>query len=70
MSASARMDSLEMAFLVKVRTWNAGWLVPILGWLEKHFAVEVAKLMISVKAYLHGTTLSHATSLRQAYDMT
>ena len=23
-----------------------------------------------VKAYLHGTTLSHATSLRQAYDMT
>ena len=24
----------------------------------------------SVKAYLHGTTLSHATSLRQAYDMT
>ena len=49
MSASARMDSLEMAFLVKVRTWNAGWLVPILGWLEKHFAVEVAKLMISVR---------------------
>ena len=24
----------------------------------------------TVKAYLHGTTLSHATSLRQAYDMT
>ena len=24
----------------------------------------------SLKAYLHGTTLSHATSLRQAYDMT
>ena len=23
-----------------------------------------------LKAYLHGTTLSHATSLRQAYDMT
>ena len=23
-----------------------------------------------VKAYLHGTTLSHATNLRQAYDMT
>ena len=23
-----------------------------------------------IKAYLHGTTLSHATSLRQAYDMT
>ena len=22
----------------------------------------------NVKAYLHGTTLSHATSLRQAYD--
>ena len=22
----------------------------------------------SIKAYLHGTTLSHATSLRQAYD--
>ena len=25
-------------------------------------------LIVSVKAYLHGTTLSHATSLRQAYD--
>ena len=24
----------------------------------------------TLKAYLHGTTLSHATSLRQAYDMT
>ena len=23
-----------------------------------------------LKAYLHGTTFSHATSLRQAYDMT
>ena len=23
-----------------------------------------------LRAYLHGTTLSHATSLRQAYDMT
>ena len=26
--------------------------------------------MFFLKAYLHGTTLSHATSLRQAYDMT
>ena len=26
--------------------------------------------LFPVKAYLHGTTLSHATSLRQAYDMT
>ena len=27
-------------------------------------------LRMFLKAYLHGTTLSHATSLRQAYDMT
>ena len=28
------------------------------------------RVLGSLKAYLHGTTLSHATSLRQAYDMT
>ena len=36
--------------------------------------VKVAKankpLKTFLKAYLQGTTLSHATSLRQAYDMT
>ena len=31
-------------------------------------AIYLKKIL--VKAYLHGTTLSHATSLRQAYDMT
>ena len=29
---------------------------------------NISLLMISLKAYLYGTTLSHATSLRQAYD--
>ena len=38
--------------------------------------VMLGKVLISqprtvkLRAYLHGTTLSHATSLRQAYDMT
>ena len=30
----------------------------------------LAKVTESVKADLHGTTLSHTTSLRQAYDVT
>ena len=34
----------------------------------KMFYVSVSLPLL--KAYLHGTTLSHATSLRQAYDMT
>ena len=36
----------------------------------KSKAVNSFSNVARVKAYLHGTTLSHATSLRQAYDMT
>ena len=45
--------------------------------LTAFFKVKISRIMfdfftlkILLKAYLHGTTLSHATSLRQAYDMT
>ena len=31
-------------------------------------AVSVYLRHVALRAYLHGTTLSHATSLRQAYD--
>ena len=40
-------------------------LSPLANILRVHFSPGN-----SLKAYLHGTTLSHATSLRQAYDMT
>ena len=33
------------------------------------FPAEMAQREVSLKADLHGTTLSHTTSLRQAYDM-
>ena len=36
----------------------------------KEARVALATPRATLKAYLHGTTLSHATSLRQAYDMT
>ena len=43
-------------------------------WLLQHLKRSRRKrmvlLQIALKVYLHGTTLSHATSLRQAYDMT
>ena len=47
---------------------SQGWLV---GLLRGKDGFPVARDdRVFVKAYLHGTTLSHATSLRQAYDMT
>ena len=35
---------------------------------RKPSLTELNKNWIVLKAYLHGTTLSHATSFRQAYD--
>ena len=32
------------------------------------FSTELSMTSFLLRAYLHGTTLSHATSLRQAYD--
>ena len=40
--------------------WNLNLIVGVL---------TLKVIIISLKAYLHGTTVSHATSLRQAYDI-